>query len=95
MYLAYDESKGFGFNSFFYVNDGHKSASYSKLRIPGLNETATIGSIDKTMYVWEIPATGNLVDESVPMSGLAREILDSLAVQNDDNPVLLEYRFTF
>ena len=95
MYLAYDESKGFGFNSFFYVNDGHKSASYSKLRIPGLNETATISAIDKTKYVWEIPATGNLVDESVPMSGLAREILDSLAVQNDDNPVLLEYRFTF
>ena len=95
MYLAYDESKGFGFNSFFYVNDGHKSASYSKLRIPGLNETATISAIDKTKYVWEIPATGNLVDESVPMSGLAREILDSLAIQNDDNPVLLEYRFTF
>ncbi len=93
IYLAYDESQGLGFNSFFYVNDGHKSASYSELRIPGLNVTPSVNTIDRTMYVWEISGEEVLADKSVPMSGLAREILDSLAVQNDDNPVLLEYRF--
>ena len=67
--------------------------SYSELKIPGLTATASVSAINKTMYVWEIPDTEDLVDESAPMSGLASDILDSLAVQNDDNPVLLEYRF--
>ena len=93
MYLAFDASEGFGFNSYYYLNDGHKSVSYSELKIPGLTATASVSAINKTMYVWEIPDTEDLVDESAPMSGLAREILDSLAIQNDDNPVLLEYRF--
>ena len=92
MYVVFD-SESFSFNSYFYLNDGRKSVSYSQLNIPGLNVNASVSAIDQTMYAWEIPNRENLVDESVPMSGLAREILDSVAVQNDDNPVLLEYRF--
>ena len=92
VYLVFD-SGSFYFKPYYYVNDGHKSVSYSELKIPGLNVTASVSAIDQTMYAWQIPTREDMVDESVPMSGLAREILDSLAVQNDKNPVLLEYRF--
>ena len=92
VYLVFD-SRYFISNPYFYVNDRHKSVSYSELKIPGLNVTASVSAIDQTMYAWQIPNSEDMVDESVPMSGLAREILDSLAVQNDENPVLLEYRF--
>jgi hypothetical protein len=92
VYLVFD-SGSFYFKPYYYVNDGHKSVSYSELKIPGLNVTASVSAIDQTMYAWQIPNREDMVDESVPMSGLAREILDSLAVQNDENPVLLEYRF--
>jgi hypothetical protein len=33
------------------------------------------------------------IDDSEPLSDLAEEILAELKKQNDDNPVLLEFRF--
>ena len=33
------------------------------------------------------------IDDSQPMSPLAEQILEELKKQNDDNPVLLEFRF--
>ena len=92
VYTVFD-ADSYTTDPYYYVNDGHKSVSYSQLNIPGLNVNAPLNAIDQTRYVGEIPRRGNLVDESEPMSKLAREILDSVAVQNDDNPILLEYRF--
>ena len=95
LYMTSNIANGLDFNTFFYLNDGSKSVSYSNLRIPGLTVDASVSSVDGNMYVWEIPNSDDLIDKSVPMSPLAREIVDSLKAQNDDNPVLLEYRFTF
>ena len=33
------------------------------------------------------------IDEDVPMSPLAEQIVAELKKQNDDNPVMLEFRF--
>ncbi len=93
LYMTSVGTYGFAFNTYFYLNDGCKSVSYSKLGIPGLTVDALVSSVDGNRYVWEIPNSDDLIDISVPMSPLAREIVDSLKVQNDDNPVLLEYRF--
>lgn len=84
----YENTKGF---RHFYLTNGRKSADYSQLAIPGLKYRAPIVGVNGTSYVFRIESVQ--VDNSVPMSPLGQQILDALRAQNDDNPILLQFRF--
>lgn len=43
--------------------------------------------------VGEITNSQDLIDNSAAMSDLGRAIVDSLKLQNDENPILLQFRF--
>ena len=77
----------------FYVTNGRKSADYSKLTIPGLefNIIPRLVGINGTSYVFCLE--GVRVDPSAPLSPLGQQILDAVRSQNDDNPILLQFRF--
>lgn len=75
----------------YYLTNGRKSANYSKLTIPGLKYTTTLAGINGTSYVYQLQSVEK--DSSVPMSELGQQILDAVQAQNDDNPILLQFRF--
>ena len=75
----------------YYVTDGHKSGNYSELKIPGLEYTYRPVGINGTSYVFLLQDVQ--VDSSAPLSPLGRQILDAIHAQNDDNPILLQFRF--
>ena len=76
----------------FYVTDGSKSVQYSELRIPGLIFELEPYGVNGTSYVFQMTSAPQ-IDESVPMSGLGQQILDAFKAQNEDNPILLQFRF--
>ena len=75
----------------YYVTDGHKSGNYSELKIPGLEYTYRPVGINRTSYVFLLQDVQ--VDSSAPLSPLGQQILDAIHAQNDDNPILLQFRF--
>lgn len=85
----YENIKGF---MHFYVTDGSKSVQYSELRIPGLIFELEPYGVNGTSYVFQMTSAPQ-IDESVPMSGLGQQILDAFKAQNEDNPILLQFRF--
>ena len=85
----YDNVEGF---MNYYVTNGNKSANYSDLKIPGLKFEPTLAGVNGTSYVFQMTSTPE-IDESVPMSRLGKQILDAFKAQNDDNPILLQFRF--
>jgi len=85
----YDNVEGF---MNYYVTDGNRSANYSELKIPGLKFEPTLAGVNGTSYVFQMTSTPD-IDESVPMSRLGQQILDEFKAQNDDNPILLQFRF--
>ena len=76
----------------FYVTDGKKSANYSRLKVPGLKLKVAPVGVNGTSYVFSLPDVLE-IDDSVPMSELGQQIVDAYRNQNDDNPILLEFRF--
>ena len=67
---------------------------YKHLRIPGLAMDVDPTGANGNHQIAIIENLGNAaIDESVPMSPLAQQIIDELKKQNDDNPVMLEFRF--
>lgn len=85
----YDNVEGF---MHYYVTNGSRSANYSDLKIPGLKFEPTLVGVNGTSYVFQMTSTPE-IDESVPMSRLGQQILDAFKAQNDDNPILLQFRF--
>lgn len=87
---VFGSSEGF---RHFYLTDGRKSADYSELKIPGLkfNSRPRLEGVNGTSYVFLIEDAQ--VDASAPMSPLGQQIIDALRSQNDNNPILLQFRF--
>ena len=78
----------------YWVHNDAGTKVYKHLRIPGLlGDVAPTGCHDNR-NVAIIENLGNdAIDKDAPMSPLAKQIIDELKKQNDDNPVLIEFRF--
>ena len=78
----------------YWVHNDAGTKVYKHLRIPGLlSDVAPTGCHDNR-NVAIIENLGNeAIDKDAPMSPLAKQIIDELKKQNDDNPVLIEFRF--
>ena len=75
-----------------HINKGTKV--YKHLRIPGLAMDVDPTGCNGNHQIAIIENLGeDAIDESVPMSPLAEQIIEELKKQNDDNPVLIEFRF--
>jgi hypothetical protein len=83
------------YNGYLYwVHNKSGTNVYKKLRIPGLIQFIDPTGCHDNRNVAIIENLGeDAFDDTADMSPLAREILDELKKQNDDNPVVLEFRF--
>lgn len=78
----------------FCVSNGDGMNCYRHLRIPGLkNDIEPLGchGIRNVAIIENLGA--DAIDDAVEMSPLARQIVEELKKQNDDNPVMVEFRF--
>ncbi|MBR4811330.1 MAG: 6-bladed beta-propeller [Bacteroidaceae bacterium] len=78
----------------YWVHNDEGTMVYKHLRIPGLAKDIDPTGCNGNHQIAIIENLGDdAIDESVPMSPLAQQIIDELKKQNDDNPVLIEFRF--
>ena len=78
----------------YFVRKGKNTKVYQHLRIPGLAMDVDPTGANGNHQIAIIENLGNLaIDDTQPMSPLAQQIVDELRKQNDDNPVVLEFRF--
>ena len=91
-----DRSEIFGpkSNYLYFVRSNNKTKVYKHLRIPGLAMDINPTGANGNYQVALIENLGSMaIDEDVPMSPLAEQIIAELKKQNDENPVMLEFRF--
>ena len=91
-----DRSEIFGpkSNYLYFVRTNNKTKVYKHLRIPGLAMDINPTGANGNYQVALIENLGSMaIDEDVPMSPLAEQIIAELKKQNDENPVMLEFRF--
>ena len=89
-----DGSIGDGSNYLYFVRRDNKTKVYKHLRIPGLSMDVDPTGANGNHQIAIIENLGDLaIDENVPLSPLAEQIVAELKKQNDDNPVMLEFRF--
>lgn len=94
--VAYSSNGALGSYSqyLYFVRHENDTKVYKHLRIPGLSRDVDPTGANGNHQIAIIENLGDLaIDESVPMSPLAQQIIDELKKQNDDNPVMLEFRF--
>lgn len=78
----------------YWVHNGNSTKAYKKLRIPGLLMDIEPTGCHDNRNVAIIENLGeDAIDEFADMSPLAQKIIDALKSQNDENPVLIEFRF--
>lgn len=83
-----------GFTYLYWVRNESGAKAYKSLRIPGLSHDIDPTGCHDNRNVAIIENLGeDAIDETAKMSPLAQQIIDELKKQNDDNPVLLEFRF--
>ena len=76
------------------IHNKKETKVYRHLRIPGLSQDINPTGANGNRQIALVENLGSAaIDRSVPMSPLARQIIDELKKQNDDNPVLIEFRF--
>lgn len=92
--VAYSGSLGSYSRYLYFVHDDNGTKVYKHLRIPGLSRDIDPTGCNGNHQIAIIENLGDeAIDESVPMSPLAKQIIEELKKQNDDNPVLIEFRF--
>ena len=78
----------------YFVRNEKGTKAYKHLRIPGLTMDVDPTGANGNHQVAIIENLGDMaISESEPMSDLAEQIIAELKKQNDDNPVVLEFRF--
>ena len=83
-----------GVNLLYWVHNESGTKAYKSLRIPGLAMDIEPTGCHDNRNVAIIENLGeDAIDENAKMSPLAQQIIDELKKQNDDNPVLIEFRF--
>jgi len=83
-----------GVNLLYWVHNETGTKAYKSLRIPGLAMDIEPTGCHDNRNVAIIENLGeDAIDENAKMSPLAQQIIDELKKQNDDNPVLIEFRF--
>jgi len=88
--LAGDDGGGF----LYWVHNESGTKAYKTLRIPGLSKDVNPTGAHDNRNVAIIENLGDdAIDPDVEMSPLAKQIIDELKKQNDENPVLIEFRF--
>ena len=82
------------FQQLYWVHNNEGTKVYKKLHIPGLKQSVAPTGCHDNRNVAIIENLGpDAIDENETMSPLAQQIVDLLKKQNDDNPVLIEFRF--
>ena len=93
-YSAKNGAMGTPSEYLYFVRKDNQTKVYKHLRIPGLSRDIDPTGANGNHQIAIIENLGDLaIDKSVPMSPLAQQIIDELKKQNDDNPVMLEFRF--
>ena len=83
-----------GVTLLYWVHNGSGTKAYKSLRIPGLAMDIEPTGCHDNRNVAIIENLGeDAIDETAKMSPLAQQIIDELKKQNDENPVLIEFRF--
>ena len=78
----------------YFVHNDKGTKVYKHLRIPGLAKDVDPTGCNGNHQIAIIENLGDdAIDENAKMSPLAQQIIDELKKQNDDNPVLIEFRF--
>ena len=93
---AYNNRGEFGEYSpyLYWVHNNKGTKVYKHLRIPGLRLDIDPTGANGNYQIAVIENYGDgSIDESVPMSPLAKQIIDELKKQSHNNPVILEFRF--
>ena len=83
-----------GVTLLYWVHNGSGTKAYKSLRIPGLAMDIEPTGCHDNRNVAIIENLGeDAIDETAKMSPLAQQIIDELKKQNDENPVLIVFRF--
>ena len=92
---TYSGSMGNTSSSYLYFVHNEKGTKvYKHLRIPGLAKDVDPTGCNGNHQIAIIENLGDdAIDQNAKMSPLAQQIIDELKKQNDDNPVLIEFRF--
>lgn len=78
----------------YWIHNNSGTNAYKSLRIPGLSKSINPTGCHDNRNVAIIENLGeDAIDEYADMSPIAKQIIDELRKQNDDNPVLIEFRF--
>ena len=78
----------------YFVHNDKGTKVYKHLRIPGLAKDVDPTGCNGNHQIAIIENLGDdAIDKNAKMSPLAQQIIDELKKQNDDNPVLIEFRF--
>ena len=78
----------------YWIHNKSGTNVYRSLRIPGLSKNINPTGCHGNRNVAIIENLGeDAIDEQADMSPLAKQIIAELKKQNDDNPVVLEFRF--
>ena len=93
---AYNSDGSFGSSSpyLYWVHNDEGTKVYKHLRIPGLARDIDPTGANGNHQIAIIENLGDAtIDKSVEMCPLAKQIIEELKNQNDENPVLVEFRF--
>lgn len=91
---TYSGSFGPSSRFLYFVHDDNGTKVYKHLRIPGLKQDIDPTGANGNHQIAIIENLGDAtIDTNAEMSPLAQQIIDELKKQNDDNPVMLEFRF--
>ena len=78
----------------YFVHNDKGTKVYKHLRIPGLAKDVDPTGCNGNHQIAIIENLGDAtIDKSVEMCPLAKQIIEELKNQNDENPVLVEFRF--
>src|SRR5574344_1116612 len=78
----------------YWVKNKKGTKVYHKLRIPGITlDIEPLGCHDNRNVAILDNYGNDCIDDSTEMSPIGKKIIDAMKSQNDDNPVLIEFRF--
>lgn len=93
-YDYYPEGTGGRTDELYWVKNKKGTNVYHKLRVPGITlDIEPIGCHDNRNVAILDNYREDCIDDSTEMSPLGKQIIEAMKSQNDDNPVLIEFRF--
>lgn len=93
-YNYYRDNSSYSPDHLYWVHNKNKTKVYHSLHIPGIPiNIEPIGCHDNRNVAILDNYGNDCIDDSTEMSPLGIQIIEAMKAQNDDNPVLIEFRF--